>query len=316
MEWNLSSLPDANFAGEEWRNLHRNCVPIASLENLEFSSVLLRFPFFFLLLLKRFSQIVRFLPSFLLEHCGYRRCLNEENSKGKDENLDRKRIEKRIVSILLQFENFFLFLTFLKSFDSCDHFFSGIADIIDIWIRKERTRIWIGRGSKKGSFRFSEISKFFLLLTFLKSFNSCHHFFFHCGYRCLNTKGKDKNLDRKKIEKRIISILWNFEIFFAFEYEKTKENLDRKRIEKRILVSILRNFLNVLFRTNSHDDFFLADTRLQTNCIDTYNKYEKGGKEGKRLKGIVLSYCNDTINVAIVCVSRNKVGNPCLLVLG
>ena len=178
MEWNLSSLPDANFAGEEWRNLHRNCVPIASLENLEFSSVLLRFPFFFLLLLKRFSQIVRFLPSFLLEHCGYRRCLNEENSKGKD------------------------------------------------------------------------------------------------------------------------------------------ENLDRKRIEKRILVSILRNFLNVLFRTNSHDDFFLADTRLQTNCIDTYNKYEKGGKEGKRLKGIVLSYCNDTINVAIVCVSRNKVGNPCLLVLG
>lgn len=47
MEWNLSSLPDANFAGEEWRNLHRNCVPIASLENLEFSSVLLRFPFFF-----------------------------------------------------------------------------------------------------------------------------------------------------------------------------------------------------------------------------------------------------------------------------
>ena len=132
MEWNLSSLPDANFAGEEWRNLHRNCVPIASLENLEFSSVFLRFPFFFLLLLKRFSQIVRFLPSFLLEHCGYRRCLNEENSKGKDENLDRKRIEKRIVSILLQFENFFLFLTFLKSFDSCDHFFSGIADIIDI----------------------------------------------------------------------------------------------------------------------------------------------------------------------------------------
>ena len=85
------------------------------------------FSFFFFVLLKRFSQIVRFLPSFLLEHCGYRRCLNEENSKGKDENLDRKRIEKRIVSILLQFENFFLFLTFLKSFDSCDHFFLELS---------------------------------------------------------------------------------------------------------------------------------------------------------------------------------------------
>lgn len=135
-------------------------------------------------------------------------------------------------------------------------------------------------------------------------------------------------MDRKRIEKRIVSQILlrrflNLSILSFllghYGYLNTKgknKNLDRKKIEKRILVSILRNFLNVLFRTNSHDDFFLADTRLQTNCIDTYNKYEKGGKEGKRLKGIVLSYCNDTINVAIVCVSRNKVGNPCLLVLG
>lgn len=198
MEWNLSSLPDANFAGEEWRNLHRNCVPIASLENLEFSSVLLRFPFFFFVLLKRFSQIVRFLPSFLLEHCGYRRCLN-------------------------------------------------------VRIRRERKRIWIERGSKKGSFRFFAISNFFYFwrfsnpsilaiisswswvprnrylnmkkqkkgreFGFLKSFNSCHHFFFHCGYHMFereNTKGKNENLDRKRIEKRIVSILCNLKIFFWF----------------------------------------------------------------------------------------------------
>lgn len=46
MEWNLSCLPDGNFAGEEWRNLHRNCIPIASLGNFEFSAVLV-FSFFF-----------------------------------------------------------------------------------------------------------------------------------------------------------------------------------------------------------------------------------------------------------------------------
>lgn len=49
-----------------------------------------------------------------------------ENTKGKEENLDRKRIEERIVSILCNFE-FFLLLTFLKSFDSCDHFFLELS---------------------------------------------------------------------------------------------------------------------------------------------------------------------------------------------
>lgn len=44
---------------------------------------------------------------------------------------------------------FFLILTFLKSFNSCDHFFSGIAII------------WIRRGLTKGSFRFSAVWIFF-----------------------------------------------------------------------------------------------------------------------------------------------------------